>query len=88
MLCFVHVRMLQWKQMVTTMCEMDTSVKDRVYPCCLKSGAAQLKCFQEDAPNAAYLPTEELPVDPIPVEFSFRFKPNTCLRYGRDSPQR
>ncbi|CAL8247222.1 unnamed protein product [Lota lota] len=69
-----------WKQMVATFCEMDTSVKDRVYSCCKERGAAQLKCFEDDAPNASYLPTEELPVSPIPVESSFFFNPNTCLR--------
>uniref|UniRef100_A0A8C4Z954 Extracellular matrix protein 1b n=1 Tax=Gadus morhua TaxID=8049 RepID=A0A8C4Z954_GADMO len=68
-----------WKQMVATFCEMDTSVKDRVYSCCKEQGSAQLKCFQEDAPNASYLPTEELPVSPIPVESSFSFSPDTCL---------
>ena len=78
--CFVYVLYtLQWKLMVATFCEMDTSVKDRVYSCCKEQGSAQLKCFQEDAPNASYLPTEELPVSPIPVESSFSFSPDTCL---------
>ncbi|KAG7282149.1 hypothetical protein CRUP_034896, partial [Coryphaenoides rupestris] len=72
-----------WKQMVATFCEMDTSVKDRIYSCCKIQGAARLKCFQEDAPNTSYLPTEELPVFPVPVESSFLFNPNTCVR----SPQ-
>ena len=84
--CFVYVLcILQWKQMVATFCEMDTSVKDRVYSCCKEQGSAKLKCFQEDAPNASYLPTEELPVSPIPVESSFSFNPDTCLR---NAPQR
>ncbi|CAL8256606.1 unnamed protein product [Boreogadus saida] len=77
MLCCVKQA---WKQMVATFCDMDTSVKDRVYSCCKEQGSAQLKCFQEDAPNASYLPTEELPVSPIPVESSFSFSPDTCLR--------
>ncbi|KAJ3598642.1 hypothetical protein NHX12_002147 [Muraenolepis orangiensis] len=67
-----------WKQMVATFCELDTSVKDRIYHCCKEQDAAQLKCFQEDAPNTTYLPTEELPVFPVPVDSSFLFNHNAC----------
>ncbi|XP_051261737.1 extracellular matrix protein 1 isoform X2 [Dicentrarchus labrax] len=67
-----------WELSVESFCTEDSSVKDRLYDCCRKTGNKRLTCFHNDAPNPNYGPTEELPVPPPPSFDSFNFDPNTC----------
>ncbi|XP_068611028.1 extracellular matrix protein 1-like isoform X2 [Brachionichthys hirsutus] len=69
-----------WELSVKSFCEDDTSVKDRIYECCKKTGNARLNCFHNDAPNPSYMPTEELPIPERPVSDGFSFDPSTCQR--------
>ncbi|XP_071759424.1 extracellular matrix protein 1 [Centroberyx gerrardi] len=69
-----------WTQAVESFCRQDTAVKDRVYHCCKQSGSDRLNCFQRDAPNPDYLPTEEVPVPAITSAPNFLFDPSTCQR--------
>ncbi|KAM3873319.1 extracellular matrix protein 1 [Diretmus argenteus] len=69
-----------WRLAVDSFCEDDLSVKDRHYHCCKKQGGDRLKCFQSDAPNPTYQPTQEVPVPPISSAQPFHFDPRTCQR--------
>ncbi|XP_054638110.1 extracellular matrix protein 1-like [Dunckerocampus dactyliophorus] len=67
-----------WELSLETFCEEDSSVKDRLYHCCRQTGIERLLCFQNDAQNPSYEPTEALPVVPLPATFDFSFDRNTC----------
>ncbi|XP_065813925.1 extracellular matrix protein 1 [Labrus bergylta] len=69
-----------WELSVESFCAEDSSVKDRLYDCCRLRGSDRLKCFNNDAPNPDYKPTEELPVPELPSTDSFNFDPDTCQR--------
>ncbi|MEQ2306415.1 hypothetical protein AMECASPLE_008091, partial [Ameca splendens] len=67
-----------WQRSVELFCEEDSSVKDRLYDCCRQTGVNRLGCFNDDAPNPSYKPTEELPVEAVGSVENFRFSQNTC----------
>ncbi|XP_039974488.1 extracellular matrix protein 1-like isoform X2 [Xiphias gladius] len=69
-----------WELSVKSFCEEDSSVKDRLYECCRLTGSDMLTCFDTNAPNPNYEPTEEIPLPPLPSTASFSFDPNTCQR--------
>ncbi|XP_047218031.1 extracellular matrix protein 1-like isoform X1 [Girardinichthys multiradiatus] len=69
-----------WQHSVELFCEEDSSVKDRLYDCCRRTGVNRLSCFNDDAPNPSYKPTEELPVEAVGSVENFRFSQNTCPR--------
>ncbi|KAF7669735.1 hypothetical protein LDENG_00146930 [Lucifuga dentata] len=68
-----------WELAVNSFCQEDSSVKDRIYHCCrLTVGNKRLDCFQKDAPNPNYEPTEEVPLPPLPSAVPFNFDNSTC----------
>lgn len=69
-----------WQRSVELFCEEDSSVKDRLYPCCRETGINRLNCFNKDAPNPNYEPSEELPVDEVDPAEKFIFNRNYCPR--------
>nr|XP_057940105.1 extracellular matrix protein 1-like isoform X2 [Doryrhamphus excisus] len=77
-----------WELSVETFCEEDSSVKDRLYHCCRQTGSERLLCFQNDAHNPSYEPTEALPVVPLPATFDFSFDRKTCHRTQQSASSR
>ncbi|XP_022621925.1 extracellular matrix protein 1-like [Seriola dumerili] len=69
-----------WELSVKSFCEEDSSVKDRLYHCCRLTGSDMLNCFNSDAPNPNYEPTEEIPLPPLPSTAEFVFDPHFCQR--------
>ncbi|XP_047189385.1 extracellular matrix protein 1 [Scophthalmus maximus] len=69
-----------WELSVKSFCNEDSSVKDRLYHCCRLTDSDLLNCFNNDAPNPNYEPTEEIPLPPLPSTLVFVFDPNTCQR--------
>ncbi|KAF7669753.1 hypothetical protein LDENG_00146940 [Lucifuga dentata] len=67
-----------WELAVNSFCEEDASIKDRVYHCCKLVGNETLDCFQKDAPNPNYDPTQEVPLPPLPSAVPFNFDNSTC----------
>ncbi|KAM9806841.1 extracellular matrix protein 1-like [Syngnathus typhle] len=76
-----------WELSVENFCEEDSSVKDRLYHCCRKSGRQRLNCFQNDSPNPGYEATEPLPVDSLPATIHFSFDNNTCASTAVSQPR-
>ncbi|XP_061632079.1 extracellular matrix protein 1-like [Phyllopteryx taeniolatus] len=72
--------MQAWELSVENFCKEDSSVKDRLYHCCRKTGSQRLNCFQKDSPNPRYEPSEAIPVVPLPATVEFSFDKNTCYR--------
>uniref|UniRef100_A0A8C5GDX6 Extracellular matrix protein 1-like n=1 Tax=Gouania willdenowi TaxID=441366 RepID=A0A8C5GDX6_GOUWI len=69
-----------WELSVQLFCEEDSSVKDRLFHCCWLKGSRRLNCFNNDAPNPNYDPTEVVPVTPLPANANFTFDPSRCTR--------
>ncbi|XP_007556201.1 extracellular matrix protein 1 isoform X1 [Poecilia formosa] len=69
-----------WEQSVQLFCEEDSSVKDRLYECCRRRGMSRLSCFNDDAQNPNYNPSQELPVEEIGSSENFHFNLNNCPR--------
>ncbi|XP_017280422.1 extracellular matrix protein 1-like isoform X2 [Kryptolebias marmoratus] len=69
-----------WEHSVKLFCEADSSVKDRLYKCCMETGNKRLNCFSQDSPNPNYEPTEELPVEPLHSPANFNFERAACSR--------
>uniref|UniRef100_A0A3B3V845 Extracellular matrix protein 1b n=1 Tax=Poecilia latipinna TaxID=48699 RepID=A0A3B3V845_9TELE len=67
-----------WEQSVQLFCEEDSSVKDRLYECCRQRGMSRLSCFNDDAQNPNYNPSQELPVEEIGSSENFHFNLNNC----------
>ncbi|XP_071326001.1 extracellular matrix protein 1 [Trachinotus anak] len=71
-----------WELSVKSFCKEDSSVKDRLYDCCRLTGTDMLNCFNRDAPNPNYEPTEKSPVSPLPSTVpstaNFIFDSSTC----------
>ncbi|XP_032414027.1 extracellular matrix protein 1 isoform X1 [Xiphophorus hellerii] len=69
-----------WEHSVELFCEEDSSVKDRLYECCRQRGMSRLSCFNNDAQNPNYKPSEEIPVEEISSSQNFHFNLNSCPR--------
>uniref|UniRef100_A0A1A8GYY0 Extracellular matrix protein 1 n=1 Tax=Nothobranchius korthausae TaxID=1143690 RepID=A0A1A8GYY0_9TELE len=69
-----------WEKSVNLFCKEDSSVKDRLDECCRVKDNKRMNCFNKDAPNPSYQPTEEQPVQPLSSEVAFDFEPDSCLR--------
>ncbi|GLD63661.1 extracellular matrix protein 1-like protein [Lates japonicus] len=69
-----------WELSVKSFCKDDSSVKDRQERCCRLTDSDRLSCFDGEAPNPNYEPTEEIPMPPLPSAANFNFYPNTCQR--------
>lgn len=70
----------QWDLSVKLFCEEEFSVKDRHYDCCKLKGSNRIECFNSNAPNPNYNPTEELPVPPLELSDNSNFDHNVCQR--------
>uniref|UniRef100_A0A3B5MZW7 Extracellular matrix protein 1b n=1 Tax=Xiphophorus couchianus TaxID=32473 RepID=A0A3B5MZW7_9TELE len=70
-----------WEHSVELFCEEDSSVKDRLYECCRQRGMSRLSCFNDDAQNPNYKPSEEIPVEEIGSSQNFHFNLNSCPRF-------
>lgn len=70
----------QWDLSVELFCEEEFSVKDRHYHCCKLKGSKRMECFNSNAPNPNYDPTEELPVPPLELNDNSNFDHNVCQR--------
>ncbi|XP_076009886.1 uncharacterized protein ecm1a isoform X2 [Genypterus blacodes] len=69
-----------WELVLNSFCEFDISIKHRVHDCCKIFGKGSLDCFQKEAPNPNYEPTENEPVPPPPFQEFFNFDNRTCDR--------
>lgn len=68
----------QWDLSVELFCEEEFSVKDRHYRCCKLKGSKRTECFNSNAQNPNYDPTEELPVPPLELNDNSNFDHNIC----------
>ncbi|XP_026228699.1 extracellular matrix protein 1 isoform X2 [Anabas testudineus] len=69
-----------WRLSIKSFCEEEFSIKTAHYHCCLKHGKKRLNCFNDNALNPNYEPTEGIPVSPLPSTTKFKFDPSTCQR--------
>ncbi|XP_075868546.1 extracellular matrix protein 1-like [Nelusetta ayraudi] len=69
-----------WDLSVKLFCEEEFSVKDRHYDCCKLKGSNRIECFNNNAPNPNYDPTEALPVPPLELSDNSNFDHNVCQR--------
>lgn len=70
----------QWDLSVKMFCEEEFSVKDRHYHCCKLKGPNRIECFNNNAANPNYDPTEELPVPQLELSDNSQFDPTVCQR--------
>ncbi|XP_029360283.1 extracellular matrix protein 1 [Echeneis naucrates] len=69
-----------WELSVMSFCQDSSSVKDHLYHCCKLQDNDRLNCFNSNAENPNYEPTEEIPLPPLSSPASFYFDPNNCPR--------
>lgn len=73
--------LLQWTRSLKVFCKESSSVKDRLHHCCKRSGNNVFSCFNSEAVNPHYQPTEEIPAPPLTSTPNFNFDPSTCQGY-------
>ncbi|XP_008321276.1 extracellular matrix protein 1-like [Cynoglossus semilaevis] len=70
-----------WTRSLKVFCKESSSVKDRLHHCCKRSGNNVFSCFNSEAVNPHYQPTEEIPAPPLTSTPNFNFDPSTCQGY-------
>ncbi|XP_028986204.1 extracellular matrix protein 1-like [Betta splendens] len=67
-----------WEQSIKVYCREEFSIKTSHFHCCKERGDKRLNCFNDDAPNPDYEPTEEIPMPPLQSKAKFKFDPTIC----------
>uniref|UniRef100_A0A3B4A1I9 Extracellular matrix protein 1b n=1 Tax=Periophthalmus magnuspinnatus TaxID=409849 RepID=A0A3B4A1I9_9GOBI len=69
-----------WEKSINHFCEVGFRIKTTHFHCCKRNRSERLPCFDREAPNPDYNPTEESAVEPVAPDVEFNFDPTS---YGR-----
>ncbi|TSK34834.1 Phosphatidylinositol 4-phosphate 5-kinase type-1 alpha [Bagarius yarrelli] len=70
-----------WEKSLSNFCQEEFSIKTRHYHCCKKNGQARWDCFEEEAPDPLYLPSDQKAPATLPSTIQeFDFNPNLCRK--------
>ncbi|XP_033836343.1 extracellular matrix protein 1-like [Periophthalmus magnuspinnatus] len=67
-----------WEKSINHFCEVGFRIKTTHFHCCKRNSSERLPCFDREAPNPDYNPTEESAVEPVAPDVEFNFDPTSC----------